>query len=86
MATAPKPVPESGTRFGLWTVIGGERYTSVRTPVRQTLCRCDCGTKRWVSLTALRNDHSKSCGCRSKQAHTKLIQRYQALPKDFTTA
>lgn len=31
------------------------------------LCRCDCGTEKAVSLNALRNGYTKSCGCLERE-------------------
>jgi hypothetical protein len=38
-----------------------------------------------VVVNAIRNGRSTSCGCKSKEMHTKMLQRYAALPKSFTT-
>lgn len=50
-----------GQRYGSWTVIG---LDDGQHPKR-SLCRCDCGTERWVVNSTLRSGKSKSCGCRS---------------------
>lgn len=50
-----------GSRFGSWTVIAlddGQHR-------KKSLCRCDCGTERWVVNYTLRTGKSKSCGCKS---------------------
>lgn len=81
------PGIEPGKIFGRWTVLGGLRKQSPRPKApNQTLCQCECGTKRWVQLTALRNGRSTSCGCKSKEMHTRMIQRYAPIPKSFTEA
>jgi hypothetical protein len=46
----------TGQRFGRWTVVS---YSALR----KWLCRCDCGTERYVTGTTLRDGRSKSCGC-----------------------
>jgi hypothetical protein len=84
MATLIHPVPNPGTRYGRWQVIGGERHTSDKTRIRQTLCQCECGTKRWVAIIALRRGSSKSCGCRVKERHAAFMKRKAALPKSFS--
>lgn len=38
--------PESGQRFGRWTVLDG--YITTPQGERKYLCRCDCGTERYV--------------------------------------
>jgi hypothetical protein len=78
------PIPDPGTRYGRWQVIGGERHTSATTRIRQTLCVCECGTKRWVAIIALRRGSSKSCGCRVKERHAAFMKRKAALPKSFS--
>ena len=76
-----------GKQYGRWTVLGGLRKQSSKPKApNQTLCQCACGLKRWVVVTALRNGHSRSCGCKSKEMHSRMIQRYAPLPKTFTEA
>jgi hypothetical protein len=58
----PKPI-HIGDHFGYWTVIGLDdglpehRY--------KALCRCVCGTVRWISRSRLRHGRAKSCGCKN---------------------
>lgn len=54
-----------GQRFGRWTVLGG----SMTTPQgeRKYLCRCDCGTERYVLERSLLYGGSQSCGCLRKE-------------------
>lgn len=76
-----------GKQYGRWTVLGGERRpTTHQKPAVQTLCQCECGIKRWVQATALRSGRSTSCGCKAKEMHSRMIQRYAPLPKTFTEA
>ena len=76
-----------GKTYGRWTVMGGERRQSTKPKAaRQTLCKCECGTRRWVSVSALRIGKSTSCGCKSKEAHTRMLQRYAPIPSSFTEA
>jgi len=78
--------PETGKVYGRWTVIGGLRKQSTRPKApNQTLCQCQCGTKRWVQTTALRNGRSTSCGCKSKEMHSRVVQSKGFMPKQFTT-
>ena len=50
-----------GQRYGSWIVIA---LDDGQHPKR-TLCRCDCGTERWVVNSTLRTGKSRSCGCKS---------------------
>lgn len=50
-----------GAKFGYWTVIA---LDDGQHPKR-SLCRCDCGTERWVVNSTLRTGKSRSCGCKS---------------------
>ena len=62
--------PESGQRFGRWTVLDG--YITTPQGERKYLCRCDCGTERYVLERSLQHGGSQSCGClrmeRARQA------------------
>jgi hypothetical protein len=49
-----------GKVFGRWTVIKDEGGKKV-------LCRCSCGTERWVDRGNLRGNVSQSCGCLQKE-------------------
>jgi hypothetical protein len=85
MSNIIHPVPDPGTRYGRWQVIGGERKGGTHVKAaRQTLCSCDCGVRRWVALTRLRNGASKSCGCLAKERHAAFMKRKAALPKSFS--
>lgn len=46
---------------GMWTV--GDDYIVTQKGERKYLCRCDCGTERYVLERSLRYGGSKSCGC-----------------------
>lgn len=67
-----------GQRFGRWTVVEQAadtfRERSNRpNPLKVTnyLCECDCGTKRVVAMSRLKNGHSTSCGCKRIEANSK---------------
>lgn len=49
-----------GRVFTRWTVIKDEGGKKV-------LCRCSCGTERWVDRGNLRGNVSRSCGCLQKE-------------------
>lgn len=55
----------AGERFGRVVVV--RELESVKSPNgtvrRRVECRCDCGTIKVFGLPALRNGHTKSCGC-----------------------
>lgn len=50
-----------GQKFGRWTVL--DEYTTMANGRKKWLCRCECGTERYVRTQSLRNGDSKSCGC-----------------------
>lgn len=51
---------ESGMTIGRWTVENDTRYVKNR---KQWLCRCQCGTEKYVDENNLLFGKSKSCGC-----------------------
>lgn len=57
---------------GFWTVLG----TYIVTPKgeKKWLCRCDCGTERYVLERSLRYGSSKSCGCYKVQRTIEIIE------------
>ena len=57
--------PAETIRFGCWTVLGAEMKTAKGE--RKLLCRCRCGTERYVLERALRSGGSRSCGCARKK-------------------
>lgn len=57
-------------RFGRWTVIGDKKRIGRGYKV---LCRCDCGTERYVNKSDLRLGKSRSCGCLKTES---TIRRY----------
>lgn len=58
-----------GLRYGRLLVI--ERV-GIDTPVKW-LCECDCGNKKIVRGSDLRNGHTSSCGCYHNERVTKNI-------------
>ena len=65
--------PESGQRFGRWTVLDG--YITTPQGERKYLCRCDCGTEINVSYNNLMYCGQQSCGCKKKE-HDKVLAGY----------
>jgi hypothetical protein len=55
------PLPQTGARYGRWTVISpiesGDRIT----------CRCECGAESLVRFSNLYRGISTSCGCRTRE-------------------
>ena len=60
----------TGRRFGRWLVISQSPIRKYKTQVAYD-CVCDCGTRRLVSGSCLRHNHSASCGCAFKEAAAK---------------
>jgi hypothetical protein len=50
-----------GEVFNRWTVVS--RAENSRAGQIRYLCRCDCGNEAIVQSAALKDNHSKSCGC-----------------------
>lgn len=63
-----KAIDLTGQKFGKLTVI--KRSGTHITPSGQHkplwLCKCDCGNEVFVTSGDLKNGHTKSCGCLSK--------------------
>lgn len=54
-----------GQRFGRWTIL--DRYVFSARGEKKYLCRCDCGTERYVLERSLKYGGSQSCGCLRKE-------------------
>lgn len=54
-----------GDKVGRWTVLG--EYILTDRKERKWLCRCDCGTERYVLERSLLCGGSVSCGCLRKE-------------------
>lgn len=52
-----------GNKYSYWTVIGLE--DGLPEHHYKALCRCICGTIRWISHSRLRHGKAKSCGCKN---------------------
>lgn len=55
----------TGRKIGRWTVL--DKCMVTRKNERKWLCRCDCGTERYVLERSLKYGGSLSCGCISKE-------------------
>ena len=60
-----------GARFGRWTALG--EVMSTAAGERKWLCRCDCGTERYVLERSLLYGGSESCGCVRAENALKTI-------------
>lgn len=54
-----------GQRFGRWTIL--DRCVFSARGEKKYLCRCDCGTERYVLERSLKYGGSQSCGCLRKE-------------------
>lgn len=81
-----KYIDISGQRFGNLVVIKRSGEIGGRS---KWLCRCDCGKEAVVSVSNLRNGHTKSCGClvsttaiktRTKHGHKKKAKVNRLYP------
>ena len=61
----------TGQVFGKWTVLGDPIKTEKGE--RKWLCRCSCGTKRYVLERSLLSGGSLSCGRECEIAGTLLV-------------
>ena len=70
----------SGQRFGRWTVL--DRCTPTPQGDRKYLCRCDCGTERYVLERSLLYGGSRSCGCLRREM-ARQATAYDLLGQTF---
>ena len=55
----------NGQKFGRWTVLETvPKYKNGRT---YCLCRCECGTEKYIARYSLLNGDSQSCGCLARE-------------------
>lgn len=71
----------SGQRIGSWTVLDDVQYTAAGE--RKWLCRCECGTERYVLERSLRYGGSSSCGCVNRAKARQVVER-DLLGKQFS--
>lgn len=60
-----------GQKMERWTIIGDP--IPARKGGKKWLCRCECGTERYVLDRSLRYGCSKSCGCLRKERAKKAV-------------
>lgn len=70
----------TGSVFHRWTVIGG--YILTPRKERKWLCRCECGTERYVLERALKSGTSQSCGCLRRE-RTEKMRAYDLAGQTF---
>ena len=63
-----------GDIFGRWVVTSFAQYDK-KLQCNKWHCLCACGNKGVVPAGALRNGHSKSCGCLAKELRAKGTRR-----------
>ena len=71
-----KPAVYPGAAIGRWTVL--DTYTKTPRGEKKWLCRCECGTERYVLERSLKHGGSYSCGC------MRLEQLREAISYDLT--
>lgn len=64
-----------GDKINCWTIININPPPEHRYHI---LCRCVCGSEKWVSRSTLRRGKSKSCGCRKHRSQ----KEYNLKPGD----
>lgn len=62
------PVDHIGETFTNWTIIDGPKIFG---GYKQFLCRCKCGTEKWIPYSRLKDGSTKSCGCYNVTSHIK---------------
>jgi len=61
----------AGQRIGRWTVL--EDCTTAASGERKWLCRCECGTEKYVLERSLLYGGSESCGCLRKERAAQAV-------------
>lgn len=52
-----------GDKFNKLTILDAPPRRLKKTGNFQVLCRCDCGTEKWIRGSAVKTGATKSCGC-----------------------
>lgn len=66
----------TGQRFERWVVLNKDparRITSGRFALTYWLCRCDCGSEKFVRAASLLRQKSKSCGCLRSEMYARMV-------------
>jgi hypothetical protein len=72
----------AGSSFGRWTVQNEFRYEGRQ---KQWLCRCSCGTIRYVNEQNLLNGRSRSCGCISAERIKSSVRDLRGMTFGYLT-
>lgn len=59
-----------GKQVGQWTIL--DEYTLTPRGEKKWLCRCKCGTQRYVLERSLKYGESESCGCQAREKTRKM--------------
>lgn len=72
---------KAGDKFGGWTVLEeAEPYVApCGAKQRRFKCRCECGVERKITVGRLSGNHSKSCGCLSKEVFANNLRKAQKI-------
>ncbi len=65
----PREKALTGQAFGRWLVL--DRFEKTKKGEKKWLCRCSCGTERYVLERALKSGGSQSCGCLRREEAAK---------------
>lgn len=71
-----KTLLQPGQSVGRWTIL--DDYITTPRGERKWLCRCSCGTERYVLERSLKYGGSQSCGCMKRE------RALEAVAKDLT--
>lgn len=72
---AKRPIPMQDRRFSRWLVIQKSEVNLWDKGIYWE-CLCDCGTRRIVLGTFLRNGRSRSCGCLQREAASVAVKSH----------
>lgn len=59
-----------GKKFNRWTVIDVAEKIGYN---KRYICECDCGTRKVLIFSLIKNGYSKSCGCLTKDINKERI-------------
>ncbi|SRR6266496_312390 len=64
-----------GARFGFLTLTGEFEYRGTKS-IKYVECRCDCGSIKYIRMSALKIDEIKSCGCKKVELNRPYITKH----------
>jgi len=64
---------KEGDRYGRWVLLRQQKVGS-----NKWLCQCDCGCKKIVSASSLKNGDSSSCGCYQRERFSQVKTLHKA--------